>query len=78
MSNEPEMVTVRIVAFERVEYDQEVEMTRADFEKYSALLDEDESAATEKIMDCYIDRTEVLDSGRQEVETFELATDDAE
>ena len=78
MSNEPEMVTVRIVAFERVEYDQEVEMPRADFEKYNAMLDAGDILAPERIMDTYIDRLDPIDSWRQEVEVFALATDEIE
>ena len=78
MSNEPEMVTVRIVAFERVEYDQEVDMTRADFEKYSAMLDAHDILAPGRIMDFYIDRLDPIDSWRQEVEVFGLATDEIE
>lgn len=81
MSNEPEMVTVRIHATERVHYEKEVQMPRAEFERLDSELDDagvDEEPA-ERIIDRYINRSaDWLDYGDYEIDTFETVEPAAE
>lgn len=68
-----EKITVTIVAYERVEYRQQVEMTRADYMKWKARFedeDADEEEIASQIMDRFIERTDVCDDDDHEVWSF--------
>jgi len=70
-----EMVSVQIWATERVRYGKTVEMTRAEFERHEAALDDAgvDEAPAENIMDKFIDRTEDwVDDSSYEVHSFEI------
>ncbi len=81
MSDPNEKVIVRISASERVVYEAEVTMTRAEFEHLDKVLEEagidDEPA--ERIINRYIDKeANWLDDSDYEIDTFEIVEPEPE
>lgn len=81
MKANQEMVEVRIQATERIEYFQTVSMPRATFEKLNAALDSDNrqerKRAEGEIEGGWINTSDICGVDNFELETFELAKDDA-
>lgn len=77
MSNDEEMVEVRIQATERIEYFQTVRMPKSAFEKLNAALDSKDRSkrgrAEEEIQGMWINTSEVCGTDDFELDTFELA-----
>jgi len=76
MSENEEMVEVRIQATERIEYFQTVRMPKAEFQKLDAALDSKDRAerkrAEGQIEGMWINTSDICGSDDFELETFEI------
>jgi hypothetical protein len=76
-----EYVKVNIQAEERVQYNQDIEIKREDFDRLNAMLDSDdrhERKKAEKMIGEYIDRRDVFGSFEFELDDFIVVEDDKE